>query len=98
MSFRPFRDRFAALDVFQVVANGFPFFSGEDVNKELAVKVIGFMEDGAPKEARGIIETAFLQIYQARTQQQDIQHGLRYPQSEILKPRGVERVLTYHGD
>lgn len=49
------------------------------------------------KESREIIETAFLQMHQARSQQQDLERALQYPQSE-LKPRGVERVVTYHGD
>lgn len=49
------------------------------------------------KAAREIIETAFLQMHQARTQQQQIEHALKYPQAE-LEPRGVERVVTYHGE
>lgn len=49
------------------------------------------------KESREIIEVAFLQMHQARSQQHDIERALQYPQSE-LKPRGVERVVTYQGE
>ena len=47
-------------------------------------------------EAKKIIQTAFLQMYQARTQQQEIQRTLQYPNSEA-EPKGVERIVTYQG-
>lgn len=49
-------------------------------------------------DAKQIIEIAFLQMHQSRTQLQDIQHALKYPQAELLQARGVERVVSNQGE
>lgn len=54
------------------------------------------LDQYSTKQAREIIETAFLQMYQARSQQKDVQNALQYPQTQLV-PKGVERVDTYQG-
>ena len=44
-------------------------------------------------EAREIVETAFLQMHQAKRLQNDIQRSLEYPQTQF-KPIGVELVVS----
>jgi hypothetical protein len=55
------------------------------------------MDQYQPKEAREIIEMAFLQMYQARSEQRDIERAIRYPSTK-LQPQGVERVVSYRGE
>jgi hypothetical protein len=47
-------------------------------------------------EARKIIQVAFRQIHEARQEQQQIQHGIEYPQIQF-KPMGVQQVISFRG-
>jgi len=79
-------------------------------NQEAAIKLLTLAKAAAgnfekilildqyqPKDARSIIVTAFLQMLQARTQQQTLQRAIPYPQTQ-LQPAGVERIVTYKGE
>jgi HEPN domain-containing protein len=46
------------------------------------------------KEARDIIQTAFLQMDNARKMQNDLMEAIQYPQARF-QPKGVERVVSY---
>ncbi len=47
-------------------------------------------------EARRIVQVAFQQIHEARQEQQQIQHGIVYPQIQF-KPMGVQQVVSFRG-
>ncbi len=52
------------------------------------------MDQYTRDQAREIVQTAFLQMYQARARQQELQRMIEYPNPQF-KPRGVERVVSF---
>src|SRR5260221_13951657 len=48
------RNRFAALDVFEVLPDGAPFFRAEMIDIKFAVEMVDFVQDGAAEQAARI--------------------------------------------
>ncbi len=48
------------------------------------------------QEAKEIVQTAYLQMFQAKAEQEEIQRTIEYPHRK-LRPAGVERVVSFQG-
>ncbi len=55
------------------------------------------MDQYSMQDARDIVQNAFLQMLQAREQQQHLQRAIESPEI-MTRPAGVERVMSYRGE
>jgi hypothetical protein len=54
------------------------------------------MDQYSPNDARRIIQSAYMQMYQARNEQRKIQSSLAHPTADT-RPAGVQRVVSSEG-